>query len=410
MSLGPQYTSCVEPKDFTGLSTALIATLGVLIGVGGIASLFTFGIGALVAIAALVQLLRHVLNFMLNGKLICLHRNVADCNCGSTGNTVCAIGEVADTEAVGEDKNPFEDIDNDYAMNLVLAPFDMRQVGIKGEPNSAPNVDVTLAGSPQVDLLAEQPGMPKFAGYRRSMVYQLVDSKYQAWSEIVGRDYGWGGIVGPDQQQRYGDYLLANAWLQPRRAQVPVFHCEFEGSRINDMLKALEAFSFGGSWCKKNWFFGALCVILQTLFAPFALAAVAIAWAAASDGDPADALIGGGTISAREWVVARGRWVYDGGHDGYNEMHATRVVQKISRDNVPMDPVGFRNYWKTWCERLSEVPHVLDSGLHPLTPEQQAVADNQNKPENQWVLHPEVDGCTPEPNDPRHGSDGPIIK
>lgn len=252
MSLGPQYTSCVEAKDFTGLSEAVIVALAALILGGGIASLFTFGIGALVAVASLVQLLRYVLNFMLNGKLICLHRNVADCNCGGTGNTVCAIGEVADTEAVGEDKNPFEDIDNDYAMNLILAPFNMREVGLKGQANSAPPVDVTLPASPQVDLLTKQPDMPKFDGYRRTMVYQLVDNKYLAWSEIVGRDYGWGGIVGPDQQKRYGDYLLANAWLQPRRGQVSVFHCEFEGSRINDMLSALEAFSFGGSWCKKT--------------------------------------------------------------------------------------------------------------------------------------------------------------
>ena len=147
MSLGPQYTSCVEAKDFTGLSEAVIVALAALILGGGIASLFTFGIGALVAVASLVQLLRYVLNFMLNGKLICLHRNVADCNCGGTGNTVCAIGEVADTEAVGEDKNPFEDIDNDYAMNLILAPFNMREVGLKGQANSAPPGRATPAAT-----------------------------------------------------------------------------------------------------------------------------------------------------------------------------------------------------------------------------------------------------------------------
>ena len=89
---------------------------------------------------------------------------------------------------------------------------------------------------------------------------------------------------------------------------------------------------------------------------------------------------------------------------------ATRVVQKISRNDVPMDTAGFRNYWKSWCERLSEVPHVQGPDLHPLTPEQQAVVDNQNKPENQWVLHPEVDSCTPNSNNPNHGDDGPIIK
>jgi hypothetical protein len=101
MSQGPQYTSCVEAADFSPPNTAIIATLGALIVVGGIAAVFSAGIGALIAIAALVQLLRYVLDFMLNGKLICLHRTSADCNCGDAGNTICAIGEVADTEGVG---------------------------------------------------------------------------------------------------------------------------------------------------------------------------------------------------------------------------------------------------------------------------------------------------------------------
>ena len=127
MSQGPQYTSCVEAVDFKPLSTAILVTLGALIVAGGITALFTFGIGALISIASLVQLLRYVLDFMLNGKLICLHRSSADCNCGNAGNTICAIGEVADTEGVGEDKNPIEDVDNDYAMNVILAPFNMRE-------------------------------------------------------------------------------------------------------------------------------------------------------------------------------------------------------------------------------------------------------------------------------------------
>ena len=107
-------------------------------------------------------------------------------------------------------------------------------------------------------------------------------------------------------------------------------------------------------------------------------------------------------ISSKEWVVVRGRWTFDSGHTGWNEIHATRIVQKIDRADVPMDANGFRDYWKRWCTRLSEVPQVIDAGLHPLTPEQQTVADNQARPENQWVLHPEVDGCIPghDHNDP----------
>ena len=417
MSEGPQYTSCVKAADFERPNKALIATLSGLIVAGGITALFTFGIGALISIASLVQLLRYVLNFMLNGKLICLHRNSPDCNCGNTGNTVCAIGEVADTEGVGEDKNPFEDVDNDYAMNMVLAPFKMdafaaNDVGTstKEIPESVKDENYILATTdqPQGDLLNR--GLPppvtadgdfKGTGYFRTMI-GLDNGEYHAWTEIVGRDYGWLGIVGPDQQKRWADYVLdpKNAFLHPKIFPVPVLHCEFEGSRIRDMLNALEAFSFGGSWCKKNWFFGALCVVLQTIFSPIALIAVGVAWASATDGSDSDALIGGGHVAGKDWVVVRGRWVYDGGHTGWTEIHATRIVQKIDRSDVPTDPTEFRSYLTRWCERLSEVPHVQEPGVHPLTPEQQAVADNQQAPENQWVHHPEVDGC--EPSDPHN--------
>jgi hypothetical protein len=403
VSEGPQYTSCVEAVDFKPPSKAILVTLGALIVAGGITALFTFGIGALISIASLVQLLRYVLDFMLNGKLICLHRSSADCNCGNAGNTICAIGEVADTEGVGEDKNPFEDVDNDYAMNVILAPFNLRELAQLQDRDKA-LAAATDPSLPQGDLLKMQPGAPKedgkdqFTGYFRTMVYQQKDDQYYAWTELVGRDYGWTGIIGPDQQKAYGDYLVKNAWLDPIKAPIPTLHCEFEGSRIRDMLNALEAFSFGGSWCKKNWFFGALCVVLQTIFAPLALAAVAIAWAAATDGSDSDALVGGGHVASKEWVVVRGRWAYDGGHTGWNEVHATRIVQKIDRGDVPTDQTEFRAYLTRWCERLSEVPHVEDPGVHPLTPEQQTVADNQQAPENRWVFHPEVDGCEPDPH------------
>ena len=183
MSEGPQYTSCVEAANFKPLNKAILATLGTLIVAGGIASLFTFGIGAIISIAARVQLLRYVLDFMLNGKLICLHRNNPDCDCGNGGNTICAIGEVADTEGVGEDKNPIEDVDNDYAMNVILAPFNLRALAQLQDAGKA-LVAATDPSQPQGDLLKMQSGTPKdddgndqFPGYFRTMVYQQKDDK-----------------------------------------------------------------------------------------------------------------------------------------------------------------------------------------------------------------------------------------
>jgi hypothetical protein len=183
---------------------------------------------------------------------------------------------------------------------------------------------------------------------------------------------------------------------------VPVLHCEFEGSRIRDVLAAIEAFSFGGSWCKKNGFFRFVCTVLQTIFAPLALLAALAAWAAASSGKIGDALEGGGRIEPRNDVIVRGRWAYDGGHQGWHEIHATRIVQKV--ENIPPDPALFADFLARWCARLSEVPNVDEPGTRPRNaPAAAAAFDAQARPENAWVLHPEIDGCVPADAPPQPG-------
>lgn len=415
MSLGPQYTSCVEAKDFTPLSKAYVGVLLAAAAGGAVAALFSGGIGLIVAIPALVEALHYTADWMLNGKLICLHRDPARM-CGDH-EMVWAIGEVADTEDVGEDKNPIEDIDNDYAMNVILAPFDMMAFGDSAEKNleiategvHPPPPNPSLPSPlPQGDLLQGQPGMPKYSGYFRTMIVTLTDKKYRAWTEVVGRDYGWSGLIGPDQQKAWADYVLdpANAWLLPQKRPVPVLHCEFEGSRIKDVLDATNAFSPSKKWCTKSWFTKFVCKVIQVLASPIILLLIVKAWAGAKDGDPADALEGGGTISSKDQVIAGGRWVYDGGHDGYNEMHATRIVQKVAY--VPKDAASFAAFQRRWCDEQNKVPHSDHAGNPPpgstpagappgpgLTPAAQGTYDNQRRPENRWTLHPEVDGCEP---------------
>jgi hypothetical protein len=414
MSLGPQYTSCVEAKNFEELNKVYVGVLLAAVAGGSIAALFTGGLGLIVAIPALVEALNYVSDWMLNRKLICLHRDASKM-CGEH-EMVWAIGEVADTEAVGQDKNPIEDIDNDYAVNVILAPFGM---GAFGDSKDA-NLKIATEGvpaPPQGDLLQMQSapledGKPKFTAYFRTMIVNQTDGQYRAWTDVVGRDYGWTGIIGPDQQKAWADYVYANAWLHPEKKPVPVLHCEFEGSRIRDVLEATETFGPGRHWCKKNWFTKFVCKVLQTLFSPVILLLIAKAWAAAKDGDPADALEGGGTITSKDQVIVGGRWTYDGGHEGWNEFHAARTIQKVAY--VPNDYAGFEAFRKAWCHEQEKVPHTDPDGNSPpgsapknapsgppLTPIQQQTYDSQQRPENRWVLHPEIDGCVP-PDDLDH--------
>ncbi|HEV8081893.1 MAG TPA: hypothetical protein VGP55_01755 [Chitinophagaceae bacterium] len=444
MAEGPQYTSCVQPPDFKPIDLGIIGALAIV----SIATLFS-GVFAVVAMAGIVQILRYVLDWMLNGKLICLHRDHTNgCNCGSDGGTVCVIGEIADTEGIGEDKNPVADVDNDFAINLMLAPFSVHEFwssynaftetvdGKKVEvsarestlrkatgvphPVSEPFIPPQPATRPQGDLLRLQPGMPSdkgklifgvytggdgktiFEGYFRTMIYHTLSSEYYSWTELFGKDYLALGVGEPDTGKAFGDYIIKHP--DAKKFEAPVLHCEFEGSRIRDMLDVIEAFSLGGSWCKKNFFFRAICTLLQSVFAPIILIALAAAWANADDGNVADALEGGGSIGSKDKIILRGRWAYDGGHAGYNEVHATRTVQKVY--NIPQDPKEFENFRLEWCAKMSEIPRVEDIGVHPLTPTEQATHDNQQKPENQWTFHPDIDGCLP--ND--DGADLPVLR
>jgi hypothetical protein len=411
MSLGPQYTSCVEAEDFEPINGWYLGTLIAAVAIGGLSAVFTGGLSLLIAIPAFVEAMHYVTDWMLNGKLICLHRDPAKV-CGEH-EMVWAIGEVADTEKIGEDKNPVEDIDNDYAMNVILAPFSMNAFGESAQANLKIATEGTPA-PPQGDLLTCQPGMPTddgkpvYSAYFRTMIVTASDGQYRAWTDVVGRDYGWTGIFGPDQQEAWSDYILHpdNAWRRPEKRPIPVLHCEFEGSRIRDVLNATNPLGPSRKWCKKNWFTKALCKIIQIITSPVALVLMAKAWADAKDGDPADALEGGGTINSKDQVIVGGRWTYDGGHEGWNEFHATRTVQKVAY--VPKDPAGFEAFRKRWCHEQAKVPHTDPDGNSrpgsvpkgappgpPLTTRQLETYESQQKPRNQWVLHPNIDSCVP---------------
>ena len=69
------------------------------------------------------------------------------------------------------------------------------------------------------------------------------------------------------------------------------------------------------------------------------------------------------------------------GHDGWNEIHPIKHCQRIGTwsGGWNIDAKIARDHW---CEAVGTVSS-------PLT------RDNQQRPENQWTIHPVIDGCAP---------------
>jgi hypothetical protein len=195
----------------------------------------------------------------------------------------------------------------------------------------------------------------------------------------------------------------------------------------------------------------AICSLVQDLITmpillamgPAMTAALATAWETAQAFD--DLFVTGPVarqIHVGDLVIVKGRWVWDGGHSGATELHPVKSIQKLMLPpqpdpTKPMLPPELRppsdgtskiDYrprtgsippavaaeitatHERWCRLVREAPPPPDprtagglSGpqIASLTPEQLAVWAAQNQPENSWTLHPLVDGCAREPEQPQ---------
>jgi len=317
-----------------------------------------------------LALLEDTCNYMLHGKLVCL------------GGDSCAIGHVAGFETVDDKKFP-DTIDNDYSINLLLAPWDL---AFFTNYDFKKNYEL-VANDPDGELIREQPGMPV-----------PRESETEKWySERYGGTY----VTFPDKTQ-----ITYNPHLGSRGApyDVPVLHCEIEGQRAALVCATLDSLSYPLpgmlSFCKSNWFFKAICRILQWLATPVIAPALIAAWASGSD-DNRD-FQGGGSLNRGELIAITGRWSYDAGHNGQNELHAVKTIQKIPEETYERE--GFQKLHDRWCERIGQAPPVIDPGVHPvgMTPHQQGTYDQQRQPESRWLFHPLIDGCAPASDTPPH--------
>ncbi len=360
----------------------------------------SFGLGA-----GLGTLGKDACDYLLGRKLICLD------------GVKCAIGTIVFIEPVGYDKPFPDDIDNDFCINLLLYPHEVEEFsggkisnwekvtgdGVQGglilhDPAAMPTPKEPAAGATPytVTYLFGVPGGPK--------PYEPNEDKTERLLDEVKQDAA--GV---------------------KRIEIPVLHCEFEGSRIFMVCEAISPFldlatgGPGAGACRAaiGWipFFGDLvCTIIETAvaiaLAPLMLLAAATAWAAAG---AIDELAVTGPIARRvrlgDHVIVTGRWTWDGGHSGWNEFHPTITLQQIVLpESADADPKAFVD---TWCALTAQAPPRTGEAGQPLevlTPEQQQTHDRQQQPEHRWAFHPAIDGCLPADENPPPRpapSDGP---
>jgi hypothetical protein len=324
--------------------------------------------------------------YLLGGKLVCL-----------APDEKCAIGRITKFEKPSDKSFP-SNIDNDFSMNILLAPHDLGEM--TGE-KYIDNYNAIKNDGMQGWLITMQPGMPdpheEGDPADDSPPGELPDPRYQ-------------GYVTTYPDSNYASFDPSDSPFQVPGSDghpfyVPSLHVEVEGSRIHDVCGAISGLQGPlSSFCEVPIFGWIACFVYDVVISPILATAIAVAWANAEDGDYSDVLVGGGQLKLGDLVAVNGRWVYDAAHQGWNELHAVSKIQLITHDqadydflDIPTDKAGFDAWAGEWCDAASRTPPYAPQGTTPtgMTAEQQQTYDNQLEPANQWIFHPAVDGCDP---------------
>jgi hypothetical protein len=361
-----EYTKCVKPADFSNFGfnmVGYIAHLSLLFGVVW-ATTAAILIGGPIAISIAIAITFEaiiVMRWFLYGRLICL---------GDPG--VCSVIGIVVHHSASDPALTESRGDNDYNMNLLLAPLSPADYADLRPEFRAPN---EYWDPPQGHLL----------------------EKNQAVLNI-----GMG-------------YPSNDSYLK-------TLHIEFEGDGVYNLLQLayvtmafllamLALWALGAG-------IGASIVALFVFILAFILPALGLTlWTppgAPGSGNPIDVDDSFGNYALNlkpgDVVVVRGQWVYDSGHNGWNEIHPVRHGQVIGtlrkQDDIDDEqwrkrtwadfsyteanagspgfvlPDEFDRFQQHWCGALDDAKSANDDR-------------SRDKPENDWGLHPFVDGCVP---------------
>ncbi|MCA0010967.1 hypothetical protein LB561_00895 [Mesorhizobium sp. B292B1B] len=177
-----------------------------------------------------------------------------------------------------------------------------------------------------------------------------------------------------------------------------VLHCEFEGAGVYDLmiacLAAIPVATAAAVACAIPFFGWIACAVLSLIAAVIVIVGGIVGLLDTAnptdlDENLGDLHVNDPTRRGADILFVKGTWVYDSAHDGWNEIHPIKHCQKIGTWNGSWSesPVPDGSPAR-WCE-------AVETAGSPLT------VASQQEPQNQWTIHPAIDGCRPKPDDHR---------
>lgn len=356
------------------------------------------GIGGLIAAAAAGAWAPGVAAFM---ALVCLAA-ITFCTWWLDIRLICLGG---DRSAIGaiynvEPPNPtwfafnFPDYDTDYSFNLLMWPFipqnELPQSFVSNQW-SASAITQLIADWPTLPPLV--PNVPFSEVSTQVPLILAQQSMASRGLSFTGQDVESADEPNPQPSGGSGQHFL--------------LHCEIEGLGMHDLRILL--------WVLFGVFVAAAAVyaipvigpILSWILSILAFLAFLFGGAAITHDDaspPSDGGWGGkfnpydGAGKPTDTVdlaYVFGRWVYDSLHSGWNELHPLHFMIKVGQATQG-DLAG-----GNWPPDLGDMQKWYDDQFKVIN--SPTTAQTQSEPENQWTLHPLLDGCrgkTPYPNPP----------
>lgn len=404
----PSYTNCTPPSGWTGPPINLAVGLGVfgVIAGGTLATILSASASGAAAIAGLVAVGASVFlaaacwagiqycDWWLNTRLICL------------GGDQSAVGviykpSIEPPKSSYSSPSPFvlDDYDTDYSFNLLLWPFVPRDA----LPQEV--VDTAKFGTTWGDAITQLESV---------WPPSTVANHSYKWSDVSAQV----NLVLPQaimanlQLGFTGQYTKGTSSDEPPSPQPDPLeqfslHSEIEGAGVRDLRTLLYVLLAAFLAATAVYFIPVTGPILSVILAILSFLA-ALFGGSASEHDSASPPTGwGGPINPYDSgnppgalvdiLYVYGRWVYDSQHQpsGWNELHPLHFITVIAQ--ATQGDLG-NGIWPPNIQGLianyNQQYGIINA---PGTTQIQA------QPQNQWTLHPVLDGClgqTPYPIPP----------